>query len=283
MFQPLRRRIQTPIDRDDAQMRLSVVTLSGRWSARTTDMTATAVERPAAGLSWTTLLRGAAIAQCLALAATAAVLGDAEAAAIGVATLVALGLLRFRGGTLGKVLLGLLFADVGFFTGAGAFTNLLARADPVATIGPGAFVAIALPGLAAVVAGFRRAPRASASSRSAVAIVVFMAAAFATLAFTSIFTAGPTTVAAPDVLRLETKSVRFSTGELSATAGTITVRVANRDLFWHTFTIDELGVDLRVPVGGEQQRTFAARPGTYAYYCAIPGHSAAMRGTLTVR
>ncbi len=246
-------------------------------------MAAIAVERAGTGLSWATLLRGAAIAQCLGLAAAAAVLGDAEAAAIGVATLVALGLLRFRGGTLGRVLLGLLFADVAFFMGAAAFTNLVGRADAVATIGPGALSAIALPGLAAGVAGFVRRARAWEASRSPSAVAVFVAAAFATLTATSIFTAAAATAAGPDVLRLETKNVSFSAADLSAPAGTITVRVANRDLFWHTFTIDALGVDLRVPVGGEQQLTFAARPGTYPYYCAIPGHSAVMHGTLTVR
>lgn len=262
---------------------LRAVTISGRRSARTTDMTAIAVEQRAARISWTIALRGAAIAQCVGLAAATALLGDAEAAAIGVATLVALGLLRFRGGTLGKVLLGILFADVAFFMGAAAFTNLLARANPVATIAPGALSAIALLGLGAVVAAFMRGARGSDASRSPGAVAVFVAAAFAALAATSIFTAAEATTAAPDVRRLETKNMRFSAADLSATAGTITVRVTNGDLFWHTFTIDALGVDLRVPVGGEQQLTFAARPGTYTYYCAIPGHSALMRGTLTAR
>ena len=37
------------------------------------------------------------------------------------------------------------------------------------------------------------------------------------------------------------------------------------------------------PVNGEQSVTFSAPPGTYAFYCAIPGHeSIGMRGTLTV-
>ncbi len=246
-------------------------------------MAAIAIERTSTAFRWASLLRGAAIGQILGLAAAAALLTDAEAAAIGVATLVALGLLRFRGGTLGRVLLGLLFADVAFFMGAAAFTNLLGRADPVATIGPGALSAIALPGLAAAAAGFLQGARGSEASRSPSAVAVFLAVAFATLTASSIFTGGGTSAAGPDVLRLETKNVSFSAADLSAPAGTITVRVANRDLFWHTFTIDALGVDLRVPVGGEQQLTFAARPGTYTYYCAIPGHAAVMHGTLTVR
>jgi plastocyanin len=43
-------------------------------------------------------------------------------------------------------------------------------------------------------------------------------------------------------------------------------------------------VDIRAPVGRLRAATFEARPGTYSYYCRIPGHSAlGMRGTLTVR
>lgn len=243
-------------------------------------MTAIAAERPATGLSWPILLGGAAIAQVVGLAGAAALLTDAEAAAIGAATLVAFGLLRVRGGGIGKVLLGLLFADVAFFMGAAAFTNLTAGADPVATIGPGAISAVALAGLAAVVAAV--VPAARRSSRSPVGVAVVFAAAFATLTATSVFTGGRAAADAPDVLRIEAKNVRFSVTDLSAKPGQVTVRAKNGDLFWHTFTIDELGVDLRVPVGGEQQLTFAAGPGTYTYYCAIPGHSSVMRGTLTV-
>ena len=60
--------------------------------------------------------------------------------------------------------------------------------------------------------------------------------------------------------------------------------VRNRDLFWHTFTIDALGVDVTAPVGRLRSVTFEARPGTYSYYCRIPGHATlGMRGTITVR
>jgi plastocyanin len=83
---------------------------------------------------------------------------------------------------------------------------------------------------------------------------------------------------------LATEGLKFSSTALSATSGQITVAMANHDLFWHTFTVDALGVDLKVPVGGEQTVTFNAPPGTYTFYCAVPGHDlAGMRGTLVVR
>jgi len=70
---------------------------------------------------------------------------------------------------------------------------------------------------------------------------------------------------------------------LQASSGQVTVAVRNRDLFWHTFTIDALGVDVRAPVGQLRSATFEARPGTYSFYCRIPGHATlGMRGTVTV-
>src|SRR5918999_746970 len=76
--------------------------------------------------------------------------------------------------------------------------------------------------------------------------------------------------------------VAFSlAGLIGAVAAAVQLR--DPDLFWHTFTIDALGVEVRSPVGRLRTATFEARPGRYAFYCAIPGHaSLGMRGTLTV-
>ncbi len=246
-------------------------------------MTASTFENTASRLSWAKLLRAAGGAQCVGLTVAALVLGDAEAAAIAVATLVGLLLLRFRGGTLGAVFLGLVFADTAFFTGAAALTNLLDRAAPLATIGPGALTAIALPGLAASVASVVRRGRASATSRSAGIVALIAVGALLAIGAVSIVTGGGGSTAGPEVLRLEVKSARFSESQLTATGRTVTVRVTNHDLFWHTFTIAELGIDLKLPVGGEKELTFTAPPGAYTYVCAVPGHATFMRGTLTVR
>jgi len=85
-------------------------------------------------------------------------------------------------------------------------------------------------------------------------------------------------------LTLRAARTAFSATSLSASPGRVTVSLANHDLFWHTFTIERLGVNLDVPVGGSRSVTFTAAPGTYTFICRIPGHAAAgMRGTLTVR
>lgn len=75
----------------------------------------------------------------------------------------------------------------------------------------------------------------------------------------------------------------FSETELKLNEGNVVVTMENKDLFWHTFTIEELGVDLRVPVGAELGASFEAHPGEYQFVCAIPGHvEAGMVGTLIV-
>ena len=75
----------------------------------------------------------------------------------------------------------------------------------------------------------------------------------------------------------------YSTDNLVAESGAVNIRLANHDLFWHTLTIDELNVDLSVLVGSEREAGSPAPPGTYTYYCAIPGHELlGMLGTLTI-
>jgi plastocyanin len=85
-------------------------------------------------------------------------------------------------------------------------------------------------------------------------------------------------------IALQASGTKFSATSLHASAGRVTVTLANRDLFWHTFTIERLGANVDVPVGGTRSVTFTVAPGTYTFFCAIPGHaSAGMRGTLVVR
>ena len=75
-----------------------------------------------------------------------------------------------------------------------------------------------------------------------------------------------------------------STTSLATPAGQVTVVLTNQDLFWHTFTIDELHVDLEARLGGTPEATFTAPPGSYRFYCRVPAHVAAgMEGTLTIR
>ncbi len=70
---------------------------------------------------------------------------------------------------------------------------------------------------------------------------------------------------------------------VTATSHHVTLYVTNDDLFWHTVTIDQLGVEVALPVGSHRRITFTAPSGTYTFYCRIPGHrQAGMQGTITV-
>ena len=51
----------------------------------------------------------------------------------------------------------------------------------------------------------------------------------------------------------------------------------------HNFSIDELGISIDQAPGSTQETVINAPPGTYEYYCNVPGHKAAgMVGTLIV-
>ena len=70
--------------------------------------------------------------------------------------------------------------------------------------------------------------------------------------------------------------------------GEASVVVRNNDAFMHTFTIDELGVDVQLIPGSAEVITFPAEPGqTIAYYC-VPHSSEGgdepddMAGTLAI-
>lgn len=75
----------------------------------------------------------------------------------------------------------------------------------------------------------------------------------------------------------------FTPSSLEASAGTVTIDFANPDSIPHDFTIDEMGVNELVNAGDASTFSFDADPGTFTFYCSIPGHrEAGMEGELTV-
>jgi plastocyanin len=185
----------------------------------------------------------------------------------------------------GLVMLGLVFTDIAAYTVTGAYSNLVSREALIDLATPAALAVLSVTGLGATVAvgltradplaGARQAPRVAGAG-----VLVLVALLLAGMAAGQRAPAPP----APSALALNTVNMAFSNIALSAQAGTITLRLANSDLFWHTFTVDALGVNVQAPVGGERQVVFTAAPGVYEFYCAIPGHALiGMKGTLTVR
>ena len=107
---------------------------------------------------------------------------------------------------------------------------------------------------------------------------------------------------APGILRNQTKAPAINIGvnvtanpvedsqtdfdvrlTLNAKAGeTLRLVLKNDDFFIHTFTIDELDVDVTIGPRGEKiLKLTPANKGTFEYRCTIPGHES-MEGTLTV-
>ena len=80
------------------------------------------------------------------------------------------------------------------------------------------------------------------------------------------------------------KTTEFRTAQLDAKAGeTLRLVLKNDDLYIHTFTIDELGIDVTIGPRGEKALSLSpSDTGTFEYKCTLPGHES-MKGTLTVR
>jgi uncharacterized cupredoxin-like copper-binding protein len=63
----------------------------------------------------------------------------------------------------------------------------------------------------------------------------------------------------------------------------VTFTLPNDGVTLHNFSIDELGVDVDIDPGATQEVVVNAPPGSYEYYCNVPGHKeAGMVGTLIV-
>ncbi len=78
----------------------------------------------------------------------------------------------------------------------------------------------------------------------------------------------------------------FNAKRLTAKAGTVTLSMANPASFAHGVAIKGNGVDKDgkiVGQGGTSTVTVKLKPGTYTFYCPVPGHrQGGMQGTLTV-
>lgn len=238
---------------------------------------------PAGGWQW--LLRGTALCTLLLLVAATVALRDLEAAAISAGFAVGCGLLLFRRGLAGQLLLAVMFANVAFWMVLGAATNIAGGEGFVPLVLPAALAASSLTGLVAAIAALATRKAPSAASRGPLVVAVGGAQVLIALLVAGALTGGWAGGPSEDVdLALVAEQAAFSSTALTADAGRISVSLANRDLFWHTFTIDELDVDVNVPVNAERSTTFDAPAGTYTFVCRIPGHeSAGMVGTLEVR
>jgi plastocyanin len=84
-----------------------------------------------------------------------------------------------------------------------------------------------------------------------------------------------------------TGALAFQFGKASATAGSVTLEMPNKSSITHDISVKGNGIDQKGPQvgqGGTSKVTADLKPGTYTFYCSVPGHEAGgMKGTLTVK
>jgi plastocyanin len=235
-------------------------------------------------VGWRRLAVVAALANAVILFGYGLARGDREALALAVIMVVGLGLLRVGTGLLGLLVLAALFVNIEIWMFPAANGNATYRAGLPDLLVSASLVAFSLAGFIGAVAALvhLRDPAAgrAAAGPTGVIAVLFI---FISLGLVWAMTDAEPQVVPEGAVEVRTTNVAFVPDTLRAGGGRVTVAVRNRDLFWHTFTIDALGVDIRAPVGGVRSASFEAEPGTYDFYCRIPGHATlGMRGRLTV-
>jgi plastocyanin len=87
-------------------------------------------------------------------------------------------------------------------------------------------------------------------------------------------------------LAADKSALKFDKSSLTAKAGKVTLEMSNPSQIPHAVAIKGNGVDVDgKTIGNGETSTASAdlKPGTYTFYCPVPGHEAAgMKGTLTV-
>jgi plastocyanin len=197
---------------------------------------------------------------------------------------IALGMtLRWR--RLGAAALAVLLADVAAWMGL-ALLSHVGHDDPVASVLlSGLLFASAATGLVTMmVAFFEWTTPAKQRRRTRPGLGAALGLAWGVVAVIVVAVA-PSMTAVPKAkegeLVISIRNSRFSTDKLEAKPGFTTLVVANPDLFWHTFTVPDLDIDVTVPVGSVREATLRLRTGRYDFVCRVPGHNK-MVGVLVV-
>ena len=233
------------------------------------------------GMSWVKLLRYSTIA-ALAVVVLINVLSEIIPPLVIFALVWIAGLVWLGRATKGPAIL-LLVSFVAFIVLSAPFaiptlTVPASAGDFILNLGS---ILAAVAGIVAAVAVVRGRLGAAPAARS---IALGGAALFVVATAFSVFAAATydDAVAQEGDIELVTKDSEFDQTSIEAGGGQISVFVDNQDATLHTFTIDELDVDLDIPASKSARVTFDADPGTYEFYC-VPHEGEGMEGTLRVQ
>lgn len=178
--------------------------------------------------------------------------------------------LVWRFGTWGKIVgivIALLAIGAMFWTAFGlaepmSFFDFV----PGLLVVPGALLAI-VGCVAAIVAGRRGHVAAAREGRERRVTNVVVAAVGVLAAFSAVLTlTSRTTVDADAELWVHLSNFEYGKDSYSVAGGS-TIAVRNDDPFLHTFTIDELGIDLTLGPRSAETVEVPAQAGTYVVYC----------------
>jgi plastocyanin len=244
-------------------------------------------------MRWRQALRVLTLLLIAGLVAVILVLHDKDAVILAVITFVLLLFLPSKRAWVGVTGLTVLFADVLFFTGSAALSNIRHHEKLTSVAPPVAFAALSIVGVLAGLVALVRYRSTAKGARGPLVVGVMGVLVFGAALVTSAVAGTDGGRSRTGDIRLLAQNTKFSPKTLRFTAAggkvqlastaKVTVFVTNKDFFWHTFTVDALHVDLRVPEGGHRRVTFDAAPGNYKFTCAVPGHTqAGMKGTLVV-
>jgi plastocyanin len=80
-------------------------------------------------------------------------------------------------------------------------------------------------------------------------------------------------------------AISWDKNQLSAKAGSVTIKLVNESTLPHGVEIEGNGVEKasKVVTGGDAEVTVDLKPGKYEYYCPVGTHKQTMKGALTVQ
>ena len=233
------------------------------------------------GLGWRELLIWLAIGLSVTFIAGMVMIGEVIPPLVVFAALVLIGaFLARRGGRAGPIMLVIISVAVIALNAPFIIEAVEVPASTADFLLGTASTALALGVLIASIGTLRskgassRAPRALAMGISVALVALVGVAVVARVTYDQ-------PVAASGDVTLVTENSEFAPEAISAASGEVTVFVENADNTLHTFTIEELGVDLQIPGKSTARVSFDAGAGAYEFVCK-PHKDFGMTGTLDV-